>query len=272
MGSFNLACGISNTSVSPGERVGVVLISPNKLLEFEHEHPGKFYGPALVHSNTLYKPVFPAIYAKYDDYGQFTDIEPSPITKLLESLLEAPISDILNEVGADWEKELTPQLKALQTTSFFLYRPDVFDGLKNFMQSRGHIFDNIRLGDDKSWEVFQGSLVLDQYGFPNPSRVRQNPINEFIEGETNFPVDGSLVVELGVDDMKQSILDWYYLVRVMEATNHIFHPTYSGEQHGDWETTQKLAELTQKIVAQREIWDEDDDFDEDEDFDEDDEL
>jgi hypothetical protein len=268
MGSFNLACGISNTSVSPGERVGIVIISPNNLLDFEYEHPGKFYGSSLRHSNTLYKPVFPAIYAEYDDYGQFTNIEPSPVTKFLENYLETPIADILNEVGADWEKELTPQLKALKTASLFLYRPDVFDGLKTFMQSRGHIFDNIRLGDDKSWETFQGSLTLDQYGFPNPSRTRPNPINEFIEGETNYPTDGSLVVELGVDDMKQSILDWYYLVRVMEATNHIFHPTYSGEQHGDWEVTRELTKLTQHVVSQRESLD-DDDF---EDFDEDDEL
>lgn len=268
MGSFNLACGISNTSVASGERVGILIISPNKLLEFEHEHPGKFYGSSLRYCNTLYKPVFPAIYAKYDDYGRFTDIEQSPVTKFLEEWLETPISDILNEIGADWEKELTPELKAFKTTSLFLYRPDVFDGLKNFMQSRGQIFDNIRLGDDKSWETFQGSMTLDKYGFPNPSRTRPNPINEFVEGETNYPTDGSLIIELATDEMKQSILDWYYLVRIMEATNHIFHPTYSGEQHGDWEVTQELTKLTQHVVSQREGLDEED-F---EDFDEDDEL
>jgi hypothetical protein len=181
----------------------------------------------------------------------------------MEETFGTPISDILKKVGADWDEELTPQLEELKTASFFIYRPDVFNELKNFMQERGDIFDNIRLGDDESWKTFQSSLTPDEYGFPNPSRTRMNPVNQFLEDETNYPVGGKEVISLGADEMKQPVLDWYYLVRIMEATNHIFHPTYCGEQDGDWEVTQKLSELTQSIAGKREIWDEDEDFDED---------
>jgi len=272
MGSFNVGCGISNTPVSPGEKVAIMIIGRNRMLDYYDEHPGVFYGSSLVHSNTLYRPLFPAIHATYDDYGNFTNIEPSPVNAVIEKHFNAPIADIINAVGDDWEaKEIrekridsAPQLASLEEKSLFVYRPEVFTELKDFIHKRSDVFDSIRLGDEKSWEVFTGSLAVDEYGFANPQHTHPNPINEFVENETNYPYGGKEIIHLGVEGMKHPLLDWFYLVKVMEMTNHIFHPTYCGEQHGDWEVTQKLSELTQKVVAQREEWDED--------FDEDDEL
>jgi len=98
MGSFNISCGVSDLAIEYGERVGLVLL--NKDNSFQANDYG-YSGAKLYDTEPtkLYRPILPPIYAHYDDYGSFKDVEENGLTRYLEDYFQRPILGVINAVG-----------------------------------------------------------------------------------------------------------------------------------------------------------------------------
>lgn len=97
MGSFDVGCGISNLAIHEGDKVGFVLIGQSK---GDTEFWDQSVGTAMVtYATDLYQPMFPPVFAMYNDYGQVTDVEESTTTKLLESIFHRPTKVIINAIN-----------------------------------------------------------------------------------------------------------------------------------------------------------------------------
>lgn len=92
MGSFNVACGISGASINDGERTGMVPIIPQKF---------KYMSKWFFGGCDRYIPVSPPIYGEYNDYGNLTNIEPSPVVEYLEQAYGMPIETLLECMQVD---------------------------------------------------------------------------------------------------------------------------------------------------------------------------
>lgn len=92
MGSFDIACGISHTTMHYQDEIGFVILEKNKyrLAEFS------VFG---VYPHDKYVPAFAPIYGKYNDYGKFKEYTKSSTTKELEKIFGKPISKIIPCVG-----------------------------------------------------------------------------------------------------------------------------------------------------------------------------
>lgn len=98
MGSFNISCGVSDLAIERGERVGVVLLTN----DYPSQARGHGYSGSKLYDTEptkVYRPCFPPIFARYDDYGNFKDIEESGVTRYLEEHFQRPILGVLNAVG-----------------------------------------------------------------------------------------------------------------------------------------------------------------------------
>lgn len=93
MGSYDVACGLSNLPIHSGDRAGIILMKASGQA-VETQFP-----TAYLHATDLFLPYLPPIYGTYNDYGRLTDVVPSITTKLLEDSLRKPIETILECVG-----------------------------------------------------------------------------------------------------------------------------------------------------------------------------
>jgi len=93
MGSFNVACSISNLSIGPGDPIAFFPLVPNTYPRNSRVHE---LAPQsnLIYSNCLFNPLCLPIFGEYDDYGGVGSIEENANTKALEQFFQIPISEI----------------------------------------------------------------------------------------------------------------------------------------------------------------------------------
>lgn len=117
MGSFSVACGMSNLPIHMGDDMGIVLLSKNP---FGNNHPTS----STIYDSSVYFPFFAPIYGEYGDYGMMENIVADDNTATLEKFFGLPIQEIVNSVamGCSFYGK-TPISKAL-----FQADKDVLDG------------------------------------------------------------------------------------------------------------------------------------------------
>ena len=92
MGSFNVACGISNIAIQEGDETGFVILA--KGTGPERTTPGVGV-PYFLSDSDLFKPFLPPVFGVYGDYGNLADIKASKTTEVLESMFGQPIEKIM---------------------------------------------------------------------------------------------------------------------------------------------------------------------------------
>lgn len=95
MGSFNVACSISNLSIHEGDKAGLMFIQRQPT-----------YGPPAALTFRTYNtddfiPYLPPVFGFYDDYGNLADLEPSPTVTVIEELFNRPALAVVNAIGQD---------------------------------------------------------------------------------------------------------------------------------------------------------------------------
>lgn len=95
MGSFNVACSISNLTIHEGDKAGLMFIQ---------RKPS--YGPSAaltfrVYNTDDFLPYLPPVFGVYDDYGNLADLTPSPTVTVIEELFNRPALAIVNAIGQD---------------------------------------------------------------------------------------------------------------------------------------------------------------------------
>ena len=113
MGSFNVACSISNISINCGTKVAFIPLLPNEMNERIGRKYNKFnLKPGYVFlepsancvSNDgafqFYKPFSLPIYAEYNDYGGIENIEENITTKAIKEYFGISIENFVDCIGA----------------------------------------------------------------------------------------------------------------------------------------------------------------------------
>lgn len=98
MGSFNVACGISNLSINEGDEVGFVILGQSIKTRYGKRENGH---SCFVYSTDLHEPFLPPVYGKYDDYGNITEVQESLTTKIIENMFHKPVEVVLNCISSD---------------------------------------------------------------------------------------------------------------------------------------------------------------------------
>lgn len=156
MGSFNISCGVSDLAIERGERVGVVLLTN----DYPSQARGHGYSGSKLYDTEPtngYRPRFPPIFARYDNYGKFKDVEESGVTSYLEEYFQRPILEVLNAVGD------TRKLYESRSTVGTLYMSsEIRELLDNPMLSTeekllgvGFVKDELRTGELEAYR-FEG--------------------------------------------------------------------------------------------------------------------
>jgi hypothetical protein len=101
MGSFSVSCGFSNLGINEGDATGLLILEKNrKHLTKDFPEAGK---SIIVNATDHYRPLLPAVYGVYSDYGRIGGIKESVTTKILEEMFHRPIQAIVDCVLSDDE-------------------------------------------------------------------------------------------------------------------------------------------------------------------------
>lgn len=100
MGSFNVACGISNIAIDETDEVGFVILRRDKnlLSRNEVEETGFAY---YTYPVDVFKPFLAPVFGRYGDYGNIVNIEASSTASILESIFHRPVEDVLACITSD---------------------------------------------------------------------------------------------------------------------------------------------------------------------------
>jgi len=97
MGSFDVACGISNIAIQEGDRTGFLFLNDvrNEYSPWDETPQSE---SLVVYHNDHYRPFFAPIYGKYNDYGTIEDIERNTTVEVLENIFGISIEAIVEIV------------------------------------------------------------------------------------------------------------------------------------------------------------------------------
>jgi hypothetical protein len=254
MGSFNVSCGISGLPIDEGKRVGLVLIQINR--DLTKMYPGDpadncFRGRQYNATTDNYAPTFPAVYGTYNDYGSIENIEHGPETKVIEAYYGIPIEDVLKGVGDDWESEETQEehpdneaVKSLADTHNFFFIPEIFTEISQFLpKNNPYLYANKRRDISTHWDDFYAHYHEEENGRPKYWFAHNQPVMKFFENQTSFPLGLEKLEIFANDGMKEPVADLQKLGQVLSSVNRVYQPTFSGEQHGNWQVTELLNQL-----------------------------
>lgn len=94
MGSFDVSCGISNIAINREDKAGFLILEKKPVyLKPDFPSPGK---TLIINATDLYRPVLPAVYGEYDDYGRLVDIRESVTTKVIEAMFGRPVQQVID--------------------------------------------------------------------------------------------------------------------------------------------------------------------------------
>ena len=91
MGSYNVACSISNISINCGDPVVYLPLEPSRYRY--HVGDGNSY---LIYPHAFYSPATLPIFGTYGDYGGVDDIEENENTRIIESHFGTQISKVID--------------------------------------------------------------------------------------------------------------------------------------------------------------------------------
>lgn len=90
MGSFNVACSVSNISIGAGDPVAYI---PLEVARYPY-HIGDG-NDMLIYTHCFYAPVTMPIFGTYDDYGGVENIEKNKNTEIVEEYFGIPIDEVI---------------------------------------------------------------------------------------------------------------------------------------------------------------------------------
>lgn len=193
MGSFNVACGISNISINEGSPVGFLLMSktqPGQIVRGADHSKGYAF---QVHPHAQYTPFLPMVFGTYDDYGNVADVEETRTSKIIEAIFKRPIETVIRCIT---ENELYgSQNEFLKQYGIENHKLDSFGPIGKGLESVGFI-ENINDANEKTYTYKNYTVVFHASGLysiihPNKT-VAAVSKNKF--EDTVIPVNSALDV------------------------------------------------------------------------------
>lgn len=324
MGSFDVACGLSNLPIHYQDPAGLVLLSKSSSSSLGN------FGLFTSEVTTEFLPYLPPVFGLYDDYGRLADIETSATAQFLTERFNLPAHAVLQCIGnygrnihsrfgpiAEYYDntlpERTPQFNEswkgyledlgfqmtsdheftfggcsliLNESSFLIKKPirehvleqtgrkvyleEILQQFVDFTQmvpgyaseDYARIIQLHSLSGMFLHKTVYNAMMSDQ---ENPDFTEEDLRKLFVKQDdlsTLFPENHFVeffLRELGwrnmsafinYDSMAKELVDLSKLTDLLKQVNRYYHPTVCGSQHGDDETSLRLAEVTAKILAE----------------------
>jgi len=259
MGSYNVACSVSNISIGPGERIAYFPLRPNQYAK------GFEGGPAdgnntLIHTNCYYYPVTLPIFGTYDDYGGIENIEKNLNTYILEKYFGQVIEVIANIHRGEGIPKIT--------SGMFVHR-DIFDTLVNKCAKvdefgRKHILmynsseKNIDKELSREFDEFAASI--------RKAKEREAEFSSQLKEKTrlgweiwienwkifnfrDYPVFRDIYLpHIENGDLKQQLIQFVKFETGLFATNNFYFPAMNGYQCGNVYASRYLYQKAYKMM------------------------
>lgn len=283
MGSFNVACGISNISIGAGDKA---LIMP-LINQGVYDNTKGFnynYLPIpkanLIYTHCLFKPLALPIVGKYNDYGTLEDIEYNRNTEIIEKFSGVSIETFVHGVTTGFRGEELEQLedsefkKLLPRLSSMFILKDIYD----YMSSSPLEVDKYSLKYIKDYEDRLDKHIIalkkdnerlkkleKQFSDQSVDVAQKEPLlyHEYITLKYKFKdsfADLDLYhrdwykffelynesIALGL--LRKELVDFHIFHGNMYSVNKFFFPTMNGEQYGNTIATYKLATKVAEIM------------------------
>lgn len=264
MGSFNVACSVSNISIGPGEEIAFFPLEENP---YRYHIGDKNH--FLIHSNCFYNPVCLPIFGEYDDYGGVENIIRNDNILVIESFFKTKIEDIINHPQ---ENDIKPI-----SSGMFVHR-GIFDAMinnpldewgKNYLVNMLEKLTDFKKDLEKSLETQNHLLELvSREGASETDKKMEKLIKG---GHMFMPSKGSIFEFREYKTMKEiyfpSILEGKLSLElckfamfdiIMYSCNAFYFPAHNGPQCGNYYMQRVIYEAAKKI-CDRKIKDYEDD-------------
>ncbi len=145
MGSFNVSCCLSNSSISYGDKIGQILMVP------AYDQPYGYIGnDAYICTNygasSVYRAIALPIFGEYNDYGQLENIVRDNNVLCLEKYFGIPIEEISNSISSYYDGDVHKKLENVSSTFVLknIYKSFALLSLKN----GGSVYNSCTLSTD----------------------------------------------------------------------------------------------------------------------------
>lgn len=154
MGSFNVACSISNLSLSAGTKVVFYPLLPK---HFGRGETMLESGKYLLYQNCYYEPFSLPIKGVYNDYGSIGDIEEDDNTKAIEAFFGISIEKFVRQIGRECPEGIEGDGKAViyeNLSGMFVHRA-IFEELVAFDLKDSHLANDYLVEEIANFYDFQ---------------------------------------------------------------------------------------------------------------------
>lgn len=168
MGSFNVACSVSNISISVGTKVVFFPLLPRRFARgnLTHLQNEKY----LIYPNAYYQPFSLPIKGVYNDYGSVEEIEEDENTKAIEDFFGMNIQDFVDGIGERYTGSLENEEKEEiyeQLSGMFVHRA-IYDELVAFDLKEKHLANHYLTEDIARFYGFEvipkeEQILIDSY-------------------------------------------------------------------------------------------------------------
>ncbi len=266
MGSYNVACSISNISIGPGEEILFFPLEKNKY----RYHIGD-QNPFLLGSNCFYNPVCLPIFGEYDDYGGIENIDMNDNVQIIQKFFDGiPIHDICNPQ----ETNIEPI-----TSGMFVHK-EIFNAMinnpldewgKNYLVN---VFEKLTTfrGDLKKSIKTQNHLL--ELASKNGASETDKKLKELVEnGRMFMPSTGSIFDFRDYHTMRKiyrssfiegklsnELTQFAMFDIIMYSCNAFYFPAHNGPQCGNYYMQRVIYEASKNICDRKIRKREDDDY------------
>lgn len=240
MGSFNVACSISNLSIDPGMPVAFIPLEvskyPYKIGDGNH---------FLIYSRCFYSPVTLPIFGEYADYGHIEDVETDKNVKIIEAHFERPVDEILDPQTYNIPP-ITSGMFILREVYDLFVKTCIDDFGKPYLQRNKCRRDLENLRKEvkdalRNWgDLFERVGVSPLLNIYSPFMFREYPTLSKIYMEW--------IMEGGFDE---ELIDFLRFEAGMAGTNQFYFPAANGWQCGNKYMDVKLHNLAAGIAKKQ---------------------
>jgi len=248
MGSYNVACSISNISIGPGTPIVFIPLEGSKYGGKKAIEDGNF---SLIYSHCIYSPVTLPIFGEYNDYGGIENIERNANVETVEKFFGNKIENICDIESSP--KQITSGMFVIRE----IYEALITNPLNEWGKKKGYgveTIESMKMGieewqrkmiehydGEERWNKDFPELVREIHPFSHVlyAFIRFREFNTFLDIYASQVQDGKLFDELA---------EFAMFTDGMFATNNHFSPAMNGYQCGNHYMSRKLYMKSLEIV------------------------
>ena len=258
MGSFNVACSISNLTINVGDETYYIPL-------LEPKYPEKVYiGNAfLLYGECFYQPATLPLLGVYDDYGYVTDVEDGEHSEMLAEFFGIDrIEQLINDEESKKLKGISSGMYVLKPI-YDAISENVVDDLGNsvlasiisaFGKFQKKVDDKKRKIEEYTKNAEEAKTEEDKKGWLQLKAVEETLFGTFdgYHPFRNYTLFNEIYQDKFFEEyMRDKLLKFIMFESGMAACNQFYFPARNGYQFGNADMDLKLAKAVVEVANKR---------------------